>query len=123
MFSFQSSKYPPHDIHDYKRHLYTYRQDRKTWIPDYNKSFRNKIEIVEHNGGTFGIEKGVVTLALDGLNPPIDMADTTQEDITDTQAVAKEVYLACAFLLGSDKNRFGNFLKYLENSYTWGEDR
>ena len=33
MFKFQYTKYPTHAIHNYKRFLYTYRQERVTLAP------------------------------------------------------------------------------------------
>jgi hypothetical protein len=36
--------------------------------------------------------------------------------------MAQELYLAAAFILGSDQNRCGQLLKDLENDYTRGQD-
>ena len=59
---------------------------------------------MEHNIRNFVIEKGVVVLALDRWKPTTETADVTQEEMTNTQVVAKEGYLAYALLLGLDNN-------------------
>ena len=64
MFNFKSSKYLPHAIHDWKRRLYIYRHDRYISVLDYHKYLWNNIDVVEHNGGTIVIDKGVVDLEL-----------------------------------------------------------
>ena len=76
---------------------------------------------MEHNGGKFGTEKGVVELAMDGRTSPIDMVDPTQEETKNVQEVAREGSLVRAFLLGSHKNIFGKLVEELENFYTQGE--
>ena len=70
MFKFQSTKYPPHLIQEWKRRLYMYSQDRYKSVPDYHKSLCNNIDRVEHNMGAFRIERVVVSLALSGRTPP-----------------------------------------------------
>ena len=57
MFNFQLKKYLIHAIQDCKRRLYTYIKDKDTYVPNYHKQFKNKIDVVKHNGGTFGIER------------------------------------------------------------------
>ena len=71
MFNFQSTKYPPCATQNYKMFLYTYRQDRYTSVHDYNKSFKNNIDVIKHNRGTLGINRGVVALELTRQYPHI----------------------------------------------------
>ena len=70
MFNSHSTKYPPHTIHDCSRRLYMYILYRDTSVPDYHKLIHKNIDVVEHNGGTFVVERGVVALALFGGTPP-----------------------------------------------------
>jgi len=48
----------PLAIHECKRCLYLFRQERGMCIPDYFKTFKNNIDVVEHNGGNFGWKRG-----------------------------------------------------------------
>ena len=45
-------------------------QYRYTLVLNYHKLIHNNIDVVEHNGGTFVVERGVVALALFGGTPP-----------------------------------------------------
>ncbi len=40
-----------------------------------------------------------------------------------SKSFAKNAHLACAFLLGSDRNRYGKLIEDLENDYSQGQDR
>ena len=56
-------------------------------IPEYHNSFRNNIDIMEHNEGTFGVEKVVVDISLTSQPPPppIEMVDTSYGGIIQAQ--------------------------------------
>jgi hypothetical protein len=43
--------------------------------------------------------------------------------MVDAERLAKEQYLACAFILGADKTRYGRMLEDLKNSFTQGVDK
>lgn len=79
------------------------------------------MDVVEHNGGSFGIEKGVVEMVLATDNLSMDNASPEQKFAA--QVKAKEYSLACAFILGADRTRFGKLVEDLENSYTQGQDK
>ena len=121
MFQFQTTKYTPHAIYDCKRRLYIQRQDKEMTVPDYYKMFKNNVDVVEHNGGTLGIEEGVVKMVL--AENGLTMSGANEGQMSNAQAKAREYSLACAFILGADKIRFGKLLEDLENSYTQGDDK
>ena len=78
MLNFNSSKYPPHAIHNCNRKLYGYRQDRDTSVPDYNNFFCNNIDVVEKNCGDFVIVNDVMAQDMTRCTPPIEMVIETQ---------------------------------------------
>ena len=79
MFNLQSNKYLPHNIYGCKRRMYTYIQFRDTSMPNHHKLLCNNMHVLEHNGGNFGIERGVVDMALDGWTPPIAISNIKQQ--------------------------------------------
>ena len=76
--------------------------------------------MIEHCGGSIGQEPGLVRKVLEDKGLIAEAA--TQEQIQEAQVTAQEVYLAAAFILGSDRNRYGKLLEDLENDYTQGQD-
>ena len=66
----QSTKYPPNAIRYFKRHIYAYSKEKDTTVLNYHKVFRNNIDVMYHNGGTYVVEKLVVELALASQHPP-----------------------------------------------------
>ena len=89
-------------------------------IPLLEKRFRNNIDVIEKNGGTFGIDKGVVDITLYGCYPPITMAETKYQQTSKSQEITREESLACAFILWPSKTRFRNLVENLDNAYTQG---
>jgi hypothetical protein len=51
-----------------------------------------------------------------------DASNPTPDERFDAQAIAKERYLAVAFLLGSDKARYGILVEEIENEYLRNRD-
>ena len=51
------------------RRIYTYQHYKDTTVLDYQKSIINNINVVEGNGGTFGVKKGVVDMSLVSQSP------------------------------------------------------
>ncbi len=76
--------------------------------------------MIKHCGGSIGQEPGLVRKVLEDKGLIAEAA--TQEQIQEAQVTAQEVYLAAAFILGSDRNRYGKLLEDLENDYTLGQD-
>jgi hypothetical protein len=52
-----------------------------------------------------------------------DRSIASDKMMVDAEKQAKEMYLACAFILGADKTRYGRLIEDLENSYTQGDDK
>jgi hypothetical protein len=119
MFTFQTQKYGPQAMHEAKRRFYMMRQDKHTSVQQYYESFINTVEVIEHCGGDIGTDRSLVTEMLGGR----DRVIASDEVIADAERLAKEKYLACAFILGADKTRYGRLLEDLENSFTQGSDK
>jgi hypothetical protein len=119
MFTFQTQKYGPQAMHEAKRCFYMMRQDKHTSVQQYYESFVNTVEVIEHCGGDIGTNQSLVNEMLGGR----DRAIASDASIADAEQLAKEKYLACAFILGADKTRYGRLLEDLENSFTQGSDK
>jgi Reverse transcriptase (RNA-dependent DNA polymerase) len=118
-FSFQSQRCKLHSLHEAKRRFYTMTQEKGMTCQAYLERFKNQVDVIEHCGGS------VVDLAMIAEELPatvtIETADTAQ--INAARSTAKESYLACAFLLGSDRSRYGKLIEDLESSYLHGENK
>jgi hypothetical protein len=119
MFTFQTQKYGPQVMHEAKRRFYALRQEKHTSVQQYYESFVNTVEVIEHCGGDIGVDRSLVAEMLGGRDRAIASASV----IVSAEHDAKDKYLACAFILGSDKTRYGRLLEDLENSYTQGVDK
>ena len=49
-------------------------------------------------------------------------ADLQDDEIKMIETTAREIYLACAFVISSDLRRYGCLIEELENDYTKGND-
>jgi hypothetical protein len=82
----------------------------------YYEQFNNLIDVVNHIVGTYGVKTGLL----------IQAAATQGKDIIHLndaeKAEAKEQYIAVAFVLGADKNRFGQLIDKLQNDLLQGYD-
>jgi hypothetical protein len=119
MFTFQTQKYGPQAMHEAKRRFYMMRQDKQTSVQQYYESFINTVKVIEHCGGDIGTDQSLVNEMLGGR----DRAIASDEIIANAERLAKDKYLACAFILGADKTRYGRLLEDLENSFTQGSNK
>jgi hypothetical protein len=119
MFTFQTQKYGPQAMHEAKRRFYLLRQDKHMSVQQYYETFTNMVEVIEHCGGDIGTDRSLVTEMLGGT----DRAIASEAAMTNAEKLAKDKYLACAFILGSDKTRYGKLVEDLENAFTQGDDK
>jgi hypothetical protein len=56
------------------------------------------------------------------MRPDLPVLNTAPDQLRDAEDAAMERVHACAFLLGSDRIRYGKLLEDLENDYTQGRD-
>ncbi len=63
---------------------------------------------------------GCVERAL--ANEQVTMKTVSSKQNKTSKNFAREAYLACAFLLGADRNQYGKLIKEIENNYIQGQD-
>jgi hypothetical protein len=103
MFTFQTQKYRPQALHEAKKQFYMMRQEKYTSVQSYYESFMNTVKVIKHCGGDIGTDRSLVDKMLGGREWSIASASI----IIDAEHLAKEKYLACAFVMGADKTRYG----------------
>jgi hypothetical protein len=123
IFNFQGQIYRPQDLRDAKRRFYNLYQDRHMTCQAYLKKFQNSVEVIKHCGGDLGIDTGLIDATFATVNPAVTRDTATPETLKAAKKYAREQYLACPFLLGSDCKRYGKLLENLENDYTQKNDK
>jgi hypothetical protein len=118
MFQFQSERYSPLALHEAKRRFYSFSQDQHMTCQRYYETFKNNVEVIEHCGGSVSEDTGLVDAEL--IAAGLTRARATRGQLRDAEHAAKERVLACAFLRGSDRIRYGKLLEDLENDFTMG---
>jgi hypothetical protein len=94
-------------------------QDRHMTCQAYLEKFQNSVKVIEHCGRDLGIDNGLIDATFATANPAVRRRDTAApETVEAAKKYAREQYLACAFLLGSDRKRYGKLLENLKNDYT-----
>lgn len=116
VFNFQSQKYLPHALHESAHRFYLCQQSKYATTATYLEQFQNIIDVVEHSGGSIGHHPGILNQV--ALEKGKEVDKMTEED----KKEAQERYLAVAFVLGSDRSRFGVLIEHLENGYLQGQD-
>jgi hypothetical protein len=89
----------------------------------YLEKFQNSVEVIEHCGGDFGIDTGLIDATFATTNPAVTRDTTTPPMVKAAEKNAREQYLACTFLLGSDRKQYGKLLENLENEFTQKTDK
>ena len=112
MLKVEGKQNPYHTAHSAIRKLYTFSQGRLS-LQQYLESFKNSVDVIEHIGCAIGpnFKELIVT----------EMNDTGETEDTAT-ATVREKYLATAYLLGSDRARFGKLIDDLQNNFLQGTD-
>ena len=116
-FNFQSQKNLPHALHEAKRRFYTLIQTRNMTTQAYLELFQNTVDVIEHTGGSIGIEPGIIKAYNRTSGNPEDKPLTTAE-----QVITQGIYLGTAFILGADRARYGKLVENLENDFLQGRD-
>ena len=101
-FNFQTQKYLPQALHKYKRRFYTMYQSKEMDCDTYLERFQNMVDVIEHCGGSVGMEPHLIDKALDKQGTT--RVGATGAQLNQAVSVAKERYLAYVFLLSADRN-------------------
>ena len=70
-----------------------------------------------------GIDTGLIDATFAIANPAVTRDTATPTTLKTAEKYAREQYLACTFLLGSDRRRYGKLLENLENEFTQKTDK
>ena len=119
MFNVQEQKNIPLSIHLAKRQFFLLSQGRNT-VGEYYDQFKNQTDILSHIGAGIGNDMAIMRQVLRSQDINVDEATDAQEEAAETEGTP--LYLALAFLMGSDHSRFRRLLEKLENDFTAGND-
>jgi hypothetical protein len=124
MFNFQSQQYGPWALHGAKVRFLTFKQDKHMTCTEYQKRFLNNVRVLLHCLGDVGTDLGLVNATLDSALPTALTMDTaTAAELLAAEDYTREKYLACAFLFGCDRHRFGKLIEDMENNVTLKIDK
>lgn len=118
MFQFQSQRYNAHALYEATRRFYSFTQDKQMPCQQYHEAFINNVEVIEYCGGAVGNEPGFIDSEL--VNAGVTRVTATPAELTTAKRTARDRFLECAFILGSDKTRYGKLIKDLENNFVQG---
>ena len=119
MFNVQEQKYVPLSIHLAKRQFFLLSQGRNT-VCEYYDQFKNQTDVLSHIGAGIGEDVAIMRQVLRSQGINVDEATDAQEEAAEAEGT--QLYLALAFLMGSNCSRFGWLLEKLENDFTAGND-
>jgi hypothetical protein len=93
-------------------------QDKHLTVTVYLDRFQNSVKVIEHCGGTIGLNPGLVGATIRSATPVMTRDTATAEQLLAAEKYTKEQYLACAFLMGLDGHQYGKLIEDLENDFT-----
>jgi hypothetical protein len=79
------------------------------------------VEVAEHYGVDIGVHAEAIEETLQEMG--LTMASATPDQVKVAKEVSREEYLACAFLLGADRKRYGKLMEDTENAYIQKDDK
>jgi hypothetical protein len=123
IFSYQDQKYGPQALGEAKRRFSLIIQDKHMTCQMYLDKFTNAVQVITHCGGDIGMDKGLVNTTLASAVPAIGRSTATSGEIRAAEEYSHQQYLACLFLLGSDRGRYGVLVQDLENNFTQKVDK
>ena len=104
-------------LNDAYTNFYLHRQQAEESLADYLHQFRENVDVLEHYGGSIGVDKGSQELIVKYLDPD----ESTSSD--EKKRLSRERALAIQFLRGAGRKRFGNLMIELENQFSRGTDQ
>ena len=80
-------------------------------VKEHLTSFNNLVDVIEHCGGTFSYDTKMRNLVLEGRN----IKDSTEKELKAVDKAVRGRVLRVAFILTSDRGRFGKLIEGIEN--------
>jgi len=102
------------------RYFYGYRQKENQTLHAYYEVFLIMKENISRYGGNFGDQKAVIKSLMEKDNVVYETA--TDDELKHYAPLAREKFLATAFLLGGRLDTYGNLVTDLENDFLKGHD-
>ena len=121
IYKFEVQKYLPLSLHHAKRNFYAFRQGNLP-NPDYFDRFMNLVDMAESYDAKLYDQAMFKTAQDSTVYSTTAEADIQDDKIKMIEKTAREIYLACAFVINSDLRRYGRLIEELENDYTKGND-
>jgi Zinc knuckle len=115
IYRFEGQRYIFLSLDDAHSDFRSYRQQSGEPLSEYLLVFKTKFDILEHYGGTFGSDKGLITASAALPGAPSNNAALLK--------FTKNRALAIAFLKRADQARYGALLAELENQFSRGTDQ
>jgi hypothetical protein len=121
-YKFADQKYLPFALADAVVRLDHMFQSKDTTDSEYLEKFKSMVAVIEHYRGTVGVHPKMVQneLAVIMGSSYSDSITYSTTQIAEAKVVGKERYLACLFLMGSDKTRYGDMFTELHNDHAKG---
>jgi hypothetical protein len=101
------------------RQFYNIYQDKHATCQSYLEKFQNCVDVLDH---CLWWIHWVYTRTGERNSRRKQFLMATKEQMADAMKASQDKYLAVAFLLGSDQNRYRKLIKNLENDYTQGQN-
>ena len=90
--------------------------------PDYLGRFMNLVDMTESYDSKL-YDQAMLKIAQDStIYSTTAEADLQDDEIKMIDTIARDIYLACAFVINSDLRRYGRLIEDLENDYTKGNE-
>ena len=86
----------------------------------YLEQFQNAVDVIGYSGGSIGHDPGIKKAVADEKGYEYDtMSETNKKEV---EKEAQGRYLAVAFVLGGDRQRYGRLIENMENDYLQGQN-
>ena len=117
IYKFKDQKYLPLSLHHAKRNFYAFRQG-KLPNPDYLDRFMNLVDMAESYDAKL-YDQAMFKIAQDStVYSTTEEANLQDDELKMSETTAREIYLACAFVINSDLRKYVRLIEELENDYT-----
>ena len=113
MCQFQDDRKQSLSILESKLHIHRCRQKPGTCMSEHQKGFKHFIAACEHNGGSFGCEKGLVESIPHGQGTLHEIANGDQ--MQDAVSKSRDKPVATMFICNADGAICGSFMADLQN--------
>jgi hypothetical protein len=121
VFKSSSQKYGHHARHEALRKFVNMHQDKNNNSQEYYQRYKNQVEVAEHCGVDVGIHAGAIKETLPAMGLTTETA--TPDQLSVAKEVSREEYLACAFILGVDRKRYGKLVEDTKNAFIQKDDK